>query len=96
VAVLAKRAVETHKKQGFPVAIVTDGRFENERDRLREALQARSIRIYSARVDGMAGSHASETSFPPDEKIDWVIDNDGDLDALRVKVRDAAEVFGWI
>lgn len=96
IAVAIHRLRERHVASPFPVAVVTDGRFGNELANLRLVLAAKCVRIYRKSADAERASHASEVSFPDDQFMDWVIDNDGSIDDLRTAVTEALEIFGWI
>jgi len=69
--------------EGFPNWIITDVRFPNEADIIKEK---GGIMIRINRPTDIAGGHASETSLDDYDEFDLVIENDGSLDDLYLKV----------
>lgn len=76
--------------EGADIAVVTDVRFRNEAERIRE-LGGKVWEIWRGNYNGE--SHASEIRLATD-MIDGVIDNTGTLDDLRQNVRASTMLDG--
>lgn len=71
-------------RDGKVLYIVTDLRFQNEANRIRE-LGGYNILIRRPETDGLAGGHISEKGLP-DSLIDYTIQNTGTPAELRAEV----------
>lgn len=96
-AVVISRIARDSKAERFPVAIITDCRFENEALLTRKTLRAKVVLITRGTVAPLIyGAHPSETSLPDETQCDHVIVNDRSLDDLTADIHDMLEGFGWI
>lgn len=65
--------------------VVTDVRFENEAQAIREAGGV-VVRITRPGLDRLPGGHASEAGFP-ERLVNWTIFNDGPIEKLHAAIR---------
>jgi len=66
--------------------VITDARFENERNQLREKFGAILVRIIRPSKQG-SDSHPSENSLGEESDYDYVVENNGTLEELNDKAR---------
>lgn len=75
--------------------VITDVRFQNEADKIREFADLINGQAHFVRVTrpghGVVNDHDSESSYDQIEPVNFGIDNDGSLEELSVKTRSVLE-----
>jgi hypothetical protein len=82
-----RRLIEVHKRPVEPWFTIADIRFPNEAEMVHR-LGGKVIRCHCgpSRLEGPAALHASEVALDEYEGFDFLLDNTGTLDHLRVQV----------
>jgi len=90
-AMLPKERYDNGTVDGLNGMVITDVRFPNEAEWIKE-FDGVVIHIERPGADGVVGeaSHASEAGYP-DEFKDFIVQNDGSLDDLYVKIDEIFE-----
>jgi hypothetical protein len=86
----AREAV--HRKYGTDHVLVTDCRFPNEAQRVKD-LGGKVIEVFRPALKGASDAHSSEKPLPGG-LVDYLIVNDTDLGTLRMRVEQALGSFG--
>lgn len=88
----SKDITEVYSQDYYPKWIITDVRFPNEADAIRER-GGFVIRIENDRVESI-DTHESETALDDYEHFDEIIYNNGTLEELKEKVERFIKIYG--
>lgn len=91
---LCKNCIEDDLIQEYPSWIITDMRFLNELEAVKNK-KGITIRINRPETDHLAGNHSSETALDNSE-FDYVIDNTGTVDDLERKINEILIKIGLV
>lgn len=95
-ALAVRRIYRDSQVERFPLAVITDGRFENEALLIRKLIRGKVLRVTRPVAESSQDAHPSEHGLPDLSQCDARISNAGTLEQLDNEVRETLDGFGWI